>query len=165
MANTNNSLNTRFLVDIPPATHLIYHSSQLKTAYIDRQRMDFLNYHGQDYFAKQCDSKEEEVWNRRWKDQADRRYPEDGDYLVEVATGIESFIDLQNAAPVNTCSTFLWVKEGLDKRMTVSIVYTDCKCEIQKIEAKVEALEEPLKICAFNTPSVSNGVIVYLRPC
>lgn len=163
MANSNNSLNTRFLADVPPPTRVIFHSSQLKAAYIDKQRMDFLNYHGQDYFAKQCDNKTEKEQKERWQDQADRRYPVEGDYLVEVETGFESFIDLQNSAPIDTCSRFLWIKEGLDPNLTVSTVFTDCDCQEQKIEAKVEELEEPLAIRAFNTPVVSNGAIIYIE--
>lgn len=162
METTGNNSNTRFLVDVPPATKVIFHSSQLKLAHIAKERMAFLNYYGQDYFAKQCDSKDEETWMERWKDQADRRYPKTGDYLVEVDTGLEIFIDLQNTAPENTCSRFLWLLEGLDLSLTVKITYTDCDCVVQTIEDSVSDLPKPFEIQALNTPEVSNGSIVYL---
>ena len=165
MSNNINNLNVRFLVDVPPATHLIFHSSELKGVYVNKLRMDFLNYKGQDYFAKQCSPEEEQKWNAIWNDQAERRYIKEGDYQIEVATGEETFIDLNTIVPVRVCNEYVWYKAKLEPRLRVTITYMDCECNVQTIEDLVENLPEPLIVCAYDLPSVTDGSLSYSQPC
>jgi len=165
MANDVNNLNVRFLVDVPPATHFILHSSELKKVYANQLRMDFLNAKGQDYFAIACNQIEENNWLTIWKDQAERRYPVDGDYHIEIATGEETLIDLNTIVPIRECNQYSWTKAGLPGSTIVTMTYTDCDCVVQTIEGTVASLQEPLLVCSFDTPSVTAGGIVFIAPC
>jgi hypothetical protein len=165
MSNDVNNLNVRFLVDVPPATDFVCHSSELKEVYVNKLRMDFLNYKGQDFFAKNCNPAEEENWNSVWKDQAEIRYNQEGDYKVNIATGEEMFIDLNIAEPIKVCSEYIWYKQALNSELLVSIVYMDCDCTVQTVKEKVKNLIEPFILCAYDLPSVTNGIIAYSKPC
>lgn len=165
MSNDVNNLNVRFLVDVPPATHFICHSSELKEVYVNKLRMELLNYKGQDFFAKNCSPAEEENWNTIWKDQAERRYSQEGDYEVNIATGEEVFIDLNTAEPIKECGEYIWYKAGLNPNLLVSIVYMDCDCTVQTVEEQVMNLVEPFVVCAYDLPSVTDGTVAYSQPC
>lgn len=165
MVNTANNLNVRLIVDVPPATDYIVHSSELKEVYVNKLRMDFLNYKGQDYFHKQCSSEEETKWNDIWKSQAERRYVKEGDYNINVATGEETHIDLNEITPIRTCNEYAWYKAKLNQKLAVSMTYMDCNCDIQVLRGIVEILPEPLLICAYDLPSVTDGIIAYIQLC
>lgn len=165
MTDNKNNLSTSFIVDVPPATHFIMHSSELKNVFINQLRMDFLNSKGQDFFAKNCSTVEEDYWKGVWKDQAESRYKVEGDYQVEIATGEETLIDLNVVEPIKVCLEYEWDIQAVDTKEFVTMVYTDCECTVQTLEGKAGDLPGKTTICAFDVPSVTNGIITNNGTC
>lgn len=161
----DNNLSVRFLVDVPPATSYVAHSSELKKALVNKLRSDFLNFNGQDYFAKNCSPAQEQALVSNWKNQAENKYQQPGDYEVNIATGVETFINLNTATPVRVCKEYSWNRTGVNSALLVSIVYMDCNCTVQKIEAISSTLTNPLLVCSYDIPTVTAGVVAYTQLC
>jgi hypothetical protein len=165
MSSNGNEMNVRFLVDVPPPTFFVSHSSELKIAYYNQLRTEFLNFKGQDYFTLECNITEQETWEAAWRDQADIRYAIEGDYRIDAITGEETLIDLNVIAPVRTCDRYSWDLTGLAGETLVTLVYNDCNCEVQTVEDIVSNLANPYVFCSFDLPTVTAGVLTYVEPC
>jgi hypothetical protein len=161
------NINARLLVDVPPATSYILHSSELRQVYINKLRTDFLNYNGQDYFI--LNPRKEQIWNDAWKDQAKRKYNQTGDYLIDITTEEETFIDLNSTGTELVCSEYIWVitieeVENLDT--IVQIEFINCKGNSDSWTGPAGAIvENKYNICAIGVPVVSVGKITYSQPC
>jgi len=167
MPDPTSNISVRLLVDVPPATSYILHSSGLREAYVNKLRMDFLNYKGQDYFV--LNPRNEQIWNDAWKDQAERRYNQVGDYLIDIATGEESFIDLNSTGTELVCSEYAWIiaKEDVENGDTiVDIHFTNCAGHAERWTGPAGVVTDTnYTACAIGVPSVSAGKIIYRNPC
>lgn len=161
----DNNLNARFLVDVPPATTFIAHSSELKKVYVNKMRMDFLNYNGQDYFANNCSPAREQELISNWENQAEIRYEQPGDYQVDILTGEETLIDLTTPPPALVCNEYSWNRSAVNPNLLVSVVFMDCDCTVQTVEGISSTLPDPLLICAYDMPSATAGVIAFTQLC
>jgi hypothetical protein len=161
----DNNLSVRFLVDVPPATSYVAHSSELKKALVNKLRSDFLNFNGQDYFARGCSPAQEQALISNWQNQAEAKYSVVGDYEVNIATGEATIINMTTATPVRICKEYSWSRTGVNSGLLVSIIYTDCNCNVQKIEAISSTLASPLLVCSYDIPTVTAGVVAYTQLC
>ena len=84
---------------------------------------------------------------------------------VNIATGVETFINLNTATPVRVCKEYSWNRTGVNSALLVSIVYMDCNCTVQKIEAISSTLTNPLLVCSYDIPTVTAGVVAYTQLC
>ena len=165
MAQSANSLNVRMLLDVPPPTRFTCHSSELKGAFANKLRMDFLNFKGQDYFVNACSPAEEQTWLAAWKDQADIRYAQEGDYSIDLITGEETFIDLTIPIPTINCDKYSWDISEIMEGTPLTITYLDCECNVQTITGDTGSISNPFIVCSQDIPSVNLGVISYVESC
>jgi len=174
--------------DIPPGTATTQSGASLRSSYVIRKQSEYIT----NYLILKASSPpilpppptEEELVKLRvvWQQEANIKYPDQGDYAVQradpetyepIPLGEEVVSiggDIREVVGGQPCIVYNWDLSGInvDNPSTdvMTIIYTDCFNNIQRITKTVDDWGANYEVCAGNPDiTISGGVITYISNC
>jgi hypothetical protein len=172
--------------DIPFSTATTVSGTSLRLSYVFRAESKYI---GNIFLARianpgdatidieNYDEKTWEILRNVWRKEAEIKYPDEGDYVMQVYDPITElpiplgedvvFIggEVMVAPGGEGCLEYILDLTGVDPAFSVSIIYEDCFLKTQYVTNTFVEMEN-LQICVGRgLPKTNAGVFTYIAPC